>query len=146
MINSRNKGLAFEREIARKMRPYFPNAKRGLQYQAGEYVPDVVGTPFYIECKRGKKFLSVNFGTGKSKQFNPANASHMFVICNYYYDRMLKYNDDQTVIIVWKLDRKPIQVTIYKPSWKLGEKLMPQSTNTMSWEEWEESIKMDFST
>lgn len=53
--HSRSKGHAFERLIARKLRAKWPKARRGLQYQHGEHCPDVVGTPFYIECKRHKK-------------------------------------------------------------------------------------------
>ena len=51
----RRKGHGFEREIARQLRNIFPGARRGLQYQDGEGCPDVTGTPFHVECKRGKK-------------------------------------------------------------------------------------------
>ena len=53
---SRNKGHAFEREIARVFRPYFPDAKRGFQTRGGtNEEPDVKGTPWYIECKRMRR-------------------------------------------------------------------------------------------
>lgn len=131
MINSRTKGLAFEREIARRMRPFYPEAKRGLQYQAGDYAPDVMGTPYYIECKRGKTHLSLNDG-GKAKKYNPHCEAHMIKLCLYYYERMLKYNGDQSVIIVWKLDRKPIYVTKF---------FYPDKIETLTWEEFEMELK-----
>ena len=51
----RAKGHAWERQVAIMLRPYFPKAKRGLQYQIGFDGSDVIETPFFIECKRGKK-------------------------------------------------------------------------------------------
>jgi len=124
MINSRTKGIAFERKIARDLRPFFPEAKRGLQYQAGVHCPDVVGTPFYIECKRGKTKLSVT--TNKTKrQINPYKKSELLFLFNIYAekkDQWLKedlkmpheewLNNYTPVMLIWKLDRKPIQVTI----------------------------------
>jgi hypothetical protein len=53
--SQRTKGHNFERETAVKLREIFPEARRGLQYQDGKNPPDVVGTPFHIECKVGKK-------------------------------------------------------------------------------------------
>lgn len=53
---SRNKGKGYEREIANELKPYWgENVKRGWQSRAGDEDPDVDGTPFWIECKRGKK-------------------------------------------------------------------------------------------
>lgn len=52
---SRTKGHSFEREIARLLRPLYPQARRGLQYRDGVEACDVEGTPFHIECKRMKK-------------------------------------------------------------------------------------------
>jgi Holliday junction resolvase len=53
---ARRKGHNFEREVATEFRlVYGPDVRRGLQYQDGTGVPDVVGTRFHIECKRGKK-------------------------------------------------------------------------------------------
>jgi hypothetical protein len=38
------------------MRDLFPDAKRGYQTRGGtKEAPDVDGTPFYIECKKGKR-------------------------------------------------------------------------------------------
>ena len=51
----RRKGHDFERVTASKLRVIFPDARRGLQYQDGAQCSDVVGTPFHIECKCGKK-------------------------------------------------------------------------------------------
>lgn len=52
---SRRKGRSFEQEIARSLRPLYPEAKRGLQSRGGtKEVPDIDNTPFYFECKREK--------------------------------------------------------------------------------------------
>lgn len=51
---SRTKGHAFEREVAKELQPLYPSARRGLsQPRNGREVPDVEGTPWWIECKRG---------------------------------------------------------------------------------------------
>ena len=54
MVNSCNKGKAFERDIASIFRQIFPGARRGLQFQEGTGAePDVVIPYFWIECKVG---------------------------------------------------------------------------------------------
>ena len=52
MINSRRKGHDFERLVVKELRFLYPGARRGLQSR-GEEVPDVDGTPWWIECKKG---------------------------------------------------------------------------------------------
>ena len=52
----RRKGHDFEREIAADLRSSFPEARRGLQYQDGAHVADVVNVPgWHIECKRHRR-------------------------------------------------------------------------------------------
>ena len=51
---SNAKGKSFEREVANLFKPLFPNAKRSFgQARNGAESPDVVGTPFWIECGKG---------------------------------------------------------------------------------------------
>lgn len=51
---SRRKGAVFERQMANVFAILFPDAKRGIgQSRWGGEVPDVDGTPFWPECKRG---------------------------------------------------------------------------------------------
>lgn len=50
---ARRKGLQFERDIAIKLREFWPEAKRGIQTQENRKVPDVDYTPYWIECKKG---------------------------------------------------------------------------------------------
>ena len=46
------KGKAFERKVAVALREVYPEARRGLaQPRSGDEVPDVEGTPFWVECK-----------------------------------------------------------------------------------------------
>lgn len=51
--NSRNKGANGERELARKLKEYGYDARRGQQYCGANGDADVVGLPgIHIECKR----------------------------------------------------------------------------------------------
>lgn len=51
--NSRNKGASGERELARKLKEYGYEARRGQQYCGSNGDADVVGLPgIHIECKR----------------------------------------------------------------------------------------------
>lgn len=54
---SRTKGHSFEREIAKRLRGIFPQARRHLEYQDAEANGiDLVMTGKYsIQCKRGRK-------------------------------------------------------------------------------------------
>jgi hypothetical protein len=53
---SRRKGHNFEREVAIMLRPYYPNAKRQLEYQEGLGY-DIQGTDnLSIQCKKGSSF------------------------------------------------------------------------------------------
>lgn len=53
-INSRNKGAAYERELAQVLREAgFSDAQRGQQHKGGADSPDVIGLPgYHIEAKR----------------------------------------------------------------------------------------------
>lgn len=51
---SREQGVVFERKVANALKPLFPNARRmSGQSRAGNEVPDVGGTPYWIECSDG---------------------------------------------------------------------------------------------
>lgn len=57
---SREKGCAYERVVADKLRRVYPEARRGIgQARQGEEVPDVEGTPFWVEAKN-RKTLNVH--------------------------------------------------------------------------------------
>lgn len=52
----RAKGHGYERTVAGYLRSIYPTAERGLQSRGGgEEVPDVNGTPLWVECKRHRK-------------------------------------------------------------------------------------------
>jgi|GEM_PF-2594815 len=62
MINVRSKGLNFERYIANELKEFYPNARRHLEYHMDDckgYDLDNTGH-FKIQCKRNKKYCSVN--------------------------------------------------------------------------------------
>ena len=55
-MNSRQKGAAGERELAKKLREYGYEARRGQQFSGKNGDADVVGLPgVHIECKRVEK-------------------------------------------------------------------------------------------
>jgi hypothetical protein len=114
MNNQRSRGIGFERLIAKKLRKWFPDARRGLQYQLGENCPDIINTPFYIECKRGKEKVTYRFNR-KIISFNPENEDAMLKMACYYNEKRLKWTKDPIpVVIIWKLDYKPICISIFE--------------------------------
>lgn len=84
---NRRRGHQFQREVAELFRRWFPKARRGLQDRDGEEFCDVEGTPYWIECKRRKKYLTVKA----------------------LWEEIV--SDGRPVLMIWKLDRQPIQVT-----------------------------------
>ncbi len=55
-INRKTKGAVYEREIARKLREYGYNARRGQQYSGANGDADVVGLEgVHLECKRTER-------------------------------------------------------------------------------------------
>ena len=59
---ARNKGLTFERELAVRLRPWFPRAKRHLEFQIDEARGiDLAHTgPYRFQCKKMRGYASVN--------------------------------------------------------------------------------------
>jgi uncharacterized protein YunC (DUF1805 family) len=54
--SSITKGKVFERAMANLLKGIYPQARRGIgQARAGGEVPDVDGTPFWVEAKAHKK-------------------------------------------------------------------------------------------
>lgn len=108
------KGKVFERHVAILFRKYYPESRRGLQYQSGTYVPDVVNCgEWYIECKTGKSVLTVNQGKNKIGRYKPDNPFHMKVLYEYYLNRMILWKGKENkVLIVWKLNYQPIMTMI----------------------------------
>lgn len=53
--SQRLKGHNWEREVAKMLRPIFPEARRGLDQTREGDDPDVDKTPFWVECKSGKR-------------------------------------------------------------------------------------------
>ena len=52
-MNSRRKGADGERELAKVLRGYGFDSRRGQQFKGGTDSPDVTGIPgYHIECKR----------------------------------------------------------------------------------------------
>lgn len=53
---ARRKGHNFEREVAKLLRQYYPNAKRQLEYQEGVGFDIAETGDLSVQCKVGKSF------------------------------------------------------------------------------------------
>jgi Holliday junction resolvase len=61
MVDSRNKGAAYERELAKEFRFYGYETRRGQQYCGANGDADVIGLPhIHIEAKRVEKLNLTN--------------------------------------------------------------------------------------
>lgn len=66
-MNSRQKGKAGERELAKKLREYGYDCRRGQQYNGSDGSADVVGLEgIHIECKRVER-LNIEDAMAQSK-------------------------------------------------------------------------------
>lgn len=66
-MNSRQKGKAGERELAKKLREYGYDCRRGQQYNGSDGSADVVGLEgVHIECKRVER-LNIEDAMAQSK-------------------------------------------------------------------------------
>lgn len=92
---SRTKGHNFERKVANALKPIWPGAVRGTQTRGGtSQEPDVDGTPYYIECKKGKR-------TNIKAALKQA----------------LDGSDGRPPVAISQDDRKPIIVSMYFDDW-----------------------------
>ena len=67
MVNSRNKGAAYERELAKAFRFYGYETRRGQQYCGANGDADVIGLPhIHIEAKRVER-LNISDAMAQSK-------------------------------------------------------------------------------
>ena len=66
-INSRSKGRRGEQELAKKLREYGYDCRRGQQYSGASGDPDVIGLDgIHIECKRVER-LNLEDAMAQSK-------------------------------------------------------------------------------
>ena len=99
---NRRRGHSWEREIAIIFRELWPEAKRGYQARGGtKEAPDVDGTPFFIECKRGKK-------TNIKAALAQADAA-----CHQVTETGTVKVDTRPPIAICKDDRQKATVTMY---------------------------------
>lgn len=74
-INSKRKGATGERELAKALREYGYETRRGQQYCGANGDADVVGLPhIHIECKRVEK---LNLDNAMSQAISDARADEM---------------------------------------------------------------------
>lgn len=67
-MNSRNKGAKGERELAKVLRQYGYNCRRGVQYSGANGDADVEGLPgIHIECKRVER-LNIQDAVDQAKR------------------------------------------------------------------------------
>lgn len=90
-MNVKQKGNTGERELARLLREYGYDTRRGLQYQGGQIEADVVGLPgIHIECKRVQ-----NLDLKKAMEQSIRDAQ-----------------DDEIPVVIHRENRKPWYITI----------------------------------
>ena len=93
-INSRAKGAGGERELAKELRTYGYETRRGQQYSGANGDPDVVGLPgIHIECKRYEKMY-------------PGN------LANAVWQAKRDARDDERPVVMYREDYKKWQVRI----------------------------------
>ena len=105
-INSKQKGNAAERAIARILREHgFTDARRGLQYQCGQVEADVVGIPWiHIEVKiRGEHFSAKELYAAMEQSIRDAK-------------------EGETPVVMHRTNRHPWLVTMRLEDWLKGEK------------------------
>lgn len=77
-INSRQKGAAGERELAKILREHGFDARRGQQYSGANGDADVVGIPgFHIEVKRVEK---LNLEKAMEQSMNDADVTEIPIV------------------------------------------------------------------
>lgn len=92
MTNSRAKGAAGERELAKVLRGYGVEARRGQQYSGANGDADVVGLDgVHIECKREESLTRIN--------------KHM-------EQSMRDARDGEMPVVMHRMSRKPWLVTM----------------------------------
>lgn len=98
--SEREKGKRWEREVARDMRQALPGCHvvRGWQARAGSDAPDVDGTPFWVECKVGKR-----------PPLRPALQQAV--------EASVEAGDKRPVVAVVKSDRQPPLVLMHYDDW-----------------------------
>jgi Holliday junction resolvase len=104
---SRTKGAKFEREIATVLRELWPEAKRGIgQTRMGSEVPDVDGTPYWVEAKH-RKVISVHEAV---RQATEATDGRPIMI--------IHKRDHEAPLVTFTLDQALclLRATIGKPS------------------------------
>ena len=96
MTNSREKGVRFERTLAKKLREYGYDTRRGQQYCGANGDADVVGLPgIHIEAKAVER---LNIYNAMEQAINDKK-------------------DDEVPAVFHKKNRKPILVTMKLEDW-----------------------------
>ena len=92
---SRMKGADFERGMAKVMRSVWPEARRGIgQARCASEVPDVDGTPFWVETKHRKR-----------------------VSILAAFEQAAEATDGRPVVAVTRENNRPILVTMALADW-----------------------------
>lgn len=79
-MNSRQKGVRGERELAEKLREYGYEARRGQQFSGANGDADVVGLPgYHIECKRVER---LNIEEAMAQSVRDAREGEVPIVCH----------------------------------------------------------------
>ena len=106
-MNSRAKGAKGERELAKELRHYGYDARRGQQYSGANGDADVVGLPgIHIECKRVQK---LNIDDAYMQSWHDAKEGEIPVVMHrkndFKWKVTLSLEDFMTIYREWEAGR-----------------------------------------
>ena len=110
-INSREKGKVGERELAKKLREYGYDCRRGVQYSGIAGDADVIGLPgLHLEIKRVER-LNVSDAMAQSKRDAKEGEIPVVMHRKNYEDWLVTMTLDSfmTLYIEWEAGSQPLK-------------------------------------
>lgn len=114
--NARAKGATWERELAKLLRPIWPSAERCLAQTrtARREGCDVEGTPYWIECKYGRK---VNLVDALAQAERDSDGRPALVIARPHMRPPIVYGEATHVLGLVSGPVHPLRVTARLDEW-----------------------------
>ena len=119
MVDSRNKGAAFERDIVKRLNGFFEEhgleirCKRNLDQYQHKNLCDIEIPKYAIECKAYKDG---------------------WWFSNNWWQQIAEAAGDRTPVLIWKFNNKPIRVTL--PISALNHGLQCEGLAVVSFDDW----------
>ena len=96
--SQRDKGARVERECAHFLAPRYPNARRSANQAGGAVLPDIMRTPYWVECKGGK---SIGLWAALKQAMDDREAA----------------DDSRPILLYLKRDRTPPVIVMLASEW-----------------------------